>query len=76
MWNSKQYQSEYFYPFEQPIDTKTFEEEKLYNSHAEPKPDYPDPEELDGNSIDEFIENNYNSGQIADSDYISDDSLK
>ena len=76
MSHPTQYQSEYFYPFEQPIDTKTFEEEKFYSPTAEAAPDYPDPEDLDGNSIDEFIENNYNCGQIADSDYISDDSLK
>lgn len=37
---------------------------------------YDDQSSGDGNSIDEFIKNDYNCPDISDSEYLSDDSLK
>lgn len=76
--------TDYFYPFEQTIEAEPAfaEEQKFYEKdnfggdQIMQQPKYPAKENLEGNSIDEFIKNNYNCKKIPDSDYISDESLK
>lgn len=55
------------------------EESKFFGLGLNPESEdyeYPEKSDLDGNSVDDFINNNYNCKDIPDGEYISDDSLK